>query len=62
MRFWNIKITHTNVQGKVNSYAKMRSKYCKKGVVPCKSMRKMIWPIVKTAILKYSQKKLFLNF
>ena len=31
------------MQGIVNTYAKVKSKYCKKGVVPCKSMRKLFW-------------------
>ena len=40
-----VKVTlYTNVQGKVNTYAKMKNKYCKKGVVPCKNMQKMDWP------------------
>ena len=38
----NLKVKFTfyaKVQGKVNTYAKMKkSKYCKKGVVSCKSM------------------------
>ena len=32
------------VKGKANTYVKMKkSKYCKNGVVPCKSMWKMVW-------------------
>ena len=34
---------YTKVQGRVNVYAKMKSKHCKKGVVPCKSMYKLVW-------------------
>ena len=31
-------------QGKVNTYAKMkRNKYCKKGLMSCKTMWKMVW-------------------
>ena len=40
------------MQGKVNIYTKMKSKYCKKGVVSCKSMRKLVWP---NGLNSYSQ-------
>ena len=33
---------YTVVQEKVNIYEKVKSKYCKKGMVSCKSMRKLI--------------------
>ena len=31
------------MQGKVNTYAKVKRKYYNKGLVSCKSMRKLIW-------------------
>ena len=34
---------YTEVKGKVNTYARLRSKYCKKSIVSCKSMRKLVW-------------------
>ena len=30
----------------------LRKKYCKKGVVACKSIRKLIWLNIETAVLK----------
>ena len=33
------KLLYKNVQEKVNTYAKMRNKYCEKSVMSCKSMR-----------------------
>ena len=36
------KSLYTNVQGKVNSYVKLKTKYFKKGVESCKSMPKLV--------------------
>ena len=37
------KLLDTNVQGKVNTYPKMKGKYCNKGVVSCKNMQILVW-------------------
>ena len=50
------------MQGKVNNYAKMKSKYHKKGVCLVKTNKNSSAQILRTAILKFSEKKLFLNF
>ena len=31
------------MQGKRNTYTEVKNKYCKKGVVSCKSITKLIW-------------------
>ena len=38
------RLRYTNGLGKVNTYAKLKGKYCKKSVRPCKSMWKLVWP------------------
>ena len=46
MIVWRYKmwsILYAMVQGKVNTYWKVKRKYCKKGVVSCKTMRKLFW-------------------
>ena len=41
---WKLKIMlYVKVQGKVNTYSKVKSKYCKKDAVSCKRMQKLVW-------------------
>ena len=50
------------MQGKVNTYAKMKSKYCKKGVVSCKSMQKLVWLNSLNSYSEMFRKKAVLKF
>ena len=39
-----VKVTlSTKAHGQVKTYTKLKSKYCEKGTVPCKSIRKLVW-------------------
>ena len=56
------KVTSHKCEGKVNTYAKQKSKYCKKGVVSCKSIRKLVWPNSHKNYSELFQKKAALKF
>ena len=56
------KLLYTNVQGKVNTYPKMKSKYLEwKALYHVKTCKYWSAEIVRAAILKCSKKKLFLS-
>ena len=56
---WTTPLLHTSVQGKVNTYVKMKSRYCQKSVV---SMRKLVRPNSYNNYSEMFRKKRFLNF